>query len=106
MMGRAFKYPYQPVAAHLIPTRRCNLSCTYCNEFDDVSQPVPTPDVLRRVDILAALGASIVTLSGGEPLLHPDLDTIVSAIRQRSCRFGRKEAARLPFPGAIRPPTP
>lgn len=82
-MVRAFKHPYRPVAAHLIPTRRCNLSCTYCNEFDDVSQPVPTSDVLRRVDLLAALGTGIVTLSGGEPLLHPDLDEIVSAIRQR-----------------------
>ncbi len=82
-MVRAFKYPHQPVAAHLIPTRRCNLSCTYCNEFDGVSQPVPTAVVFRRVDRLAALGTSIVTLSGGEPLLHPDLDEIVSAIRQR-----------------------
>ena len=81
-MVRAFKYPYQPVAAHLISTRRCNLSCTYCNEFDDVSQPVPTSDVLRRIDLLAGLGTGIVTLSGGEPLLHPDLDEIVSAIRR------------------------
>ena len=82
-MVRAFKYPYQPVAAHLIPTRRCNLSCTYCNEFDDFSRPVPMSDVLRRVDLLAALGTSIITLSGGEPLLHPDVDTIVSTIRER-----------------------
>lgn len=82
MMVHAFKYPFQPVAAHLIPTRRCNLACAYCNEFDDVSQPLPTSDVLRRVDLLAALGTSIVTLSGGEPLLHPDAETIVSAIRQ------------------------
>lgn len=82
MMVRAFKYPYQPVAAHLIPTRRCNLACTYCNEFDHFSQPVPTSDVLRRVDLLAVLGTSIVTLSGGEPLLHPDVDQIVSRIRR------------------------
>jgi len=33
--------------------------------------------------LLAALGTSIVTLSGGEPLLHPELDEIVSAIRRR-----------------------
>jgi len=82
MMGRAFKDGYRPVAAHLIPTRRCNLSCTYCNEFDAVSPPVPTPEVLRRIDRLAALGTGVVTLSGGEPLLHPDLDQIVSRIRR------------------------
>jgi MoaA/NifB/PqqE/SkfB family radical SAM enzyme len=81
MFISALKSPYQPVAAHLIPIRRCNLACTYCNEYDDHSAPVPTPEVLRRVDRLAALGTSIVTLSGGEPLLHPDVDEIVRRIR-------------------------
>src|SRR5215472_11431072 len=70
-----------PVDAHLIPVRRCNLSCTYCSEFDDFSKPVPTEEVLRRVDMLADLGTSIITISGGEPLLHPDLDLIIRRIR-------------------------
>jgi MoaA/NifB/PqqE/SkfB family radical SAM enzyme len=82
MLVRAFRFPYQPVAAHLIPIRRCNLSCAYCNEYDDRSAPVPTADVMRRVDRLAALGTGIITLSGGEPLLHPDVDTIVGRIRK------------------------
>jgi MoaA/NifB/PqqE/SkfB family radical SAM enzyme len=81
MLIRALRFPYQPVAAHLIPVRRCNLSCGYCNEYDDHSAPVPTADVLRRVDRLAALGTGIITLSGGEPLLHPDLDAIIRRIR-------------------------
>ena len=42
---------------------------------------MPTQDVLARVDRLAALGTGIITLSGGEPLLHPDLDTIIRRIR-------------------------
>jgi MoaA/NifB/PqqE/SkfB family radical SAM enzyme len=83
MLIRALRDPYRPVAAHLIPIRRCNLSCTYCNEYDDRSAPVPTRDVLRRVDRLAALGTGIITLSGGEPLLHPDLDAIVERIRSQ-----------------------
>ena len=29
-----------PMLAHIIPMRRCNLACTYCNEFDDFSKPV------------------------------------------------------------------
>jgi MoaA/NifB/PqqE/SkfB family radical SAM enzyme len=81
MLALAFRFPYRPIAAHLIPIRRCNLSCTYCNEFDDHSAPVPTCDMLRRVDLLAGLGTSIVTLSGGEPLLHPELDEIIRRIR-------------------------
>jgi MoaA/NifB/PqqE/SkfB family radical SAM enzyme len=80
---RAFKSPYQPVAAHLIPIRRCNLSCGYCNEYDDHSRPIPTADVFCRIDRLAALGTGIVTLSGGEPLLHPDVDEIIRRVRGR-----------------------
>src|SRR5918999_310832 len=83
MLARALRFQYRPVAAHLIPIRRCNLSCAYCNEYDDHSSPVPTPDVLRRVDLLAALGTGIVTMSGGEPLLHPDLDQILRHVRSR-----------------------
>src|ERR687888_200613 len=82
MLVNALRFPYRPVLAHLIPIRRCNLACAYCNEYDDHSTPVPTADVLRRIDRLAALGTGIVTLSGGEPLLHPDLDQIVRRIRE------------------------
>ena len=81
MLANAFRYPYRAVAAHLIPIRRCNLSCGYCNEYDDHSEPVPTSDLLRRVDLLADVGTGIVTFSGGEPLLHPDLDVIIRQIR-------------------------
>jgi MoaA/NifB/PqqE/SkfB family radical SAM enzyme len=83
MLIAALKSPYQPVNAHLIPVRRCNLSCAYCNEYDDHSAPVATSDVLHRIDRLAALGTGIITISGGEPLLHPDLDAIIRRIRQR-----------------------
>jgi MoaA/NifB/PqqE/SkfB family radical SAM enzyme len=82
MLARALKFPYRPVAAHLVPMRRCNLSCSYCNEYDDHSPPVATPEVLRRIDRLAALGTGIITISGGEPLLHPGLDAIIIAIRR------------------------
>jgi MoaA/NifB/PqqE/SkfB family radical SAM enzyme len=77
-----------PVMAHLIPIRRCNLSCTYCNEFDDFSKPVPLDTVRERIDKLADLGTSIVTLSGGEPLLHPDLDDIIRRMRRRGVIAG------------------
>ncbi|MGB9072134.1 MAG: radical SAM protein [Terriglobales bacterium] len=72
-----------PLLAHLIPIRRCNLACTYCNEFDNFSKPVPTELMLRRVDKLAELGTSVVTISGGEPMLHPELDAIIHRMPQR-----------------------
>ena len=61
--------------------RFCNLSCAYCNEYDKVSDPVPLDEMLRRIDHLARLGTSIITISGGEPLTHPDLDEIIGRIR-------------------------
>jgi MoaA/NifB/PqqE/SkfB family radical SAM enzyme len=77
-----------PILAHLIPIRRCNLDCGYCNEYDDFSKPVPIATMLERVDHLARLGTTIVTISGGEPLLHPDLDQIISRLRHRGILAG------------------
>ncbi len=77
-----------PVLAHIIPTRRCNLSCTYCNEFDDFSKPVPLEEMYRRIDRLGELGTSVISFSGGEPLLHPDLDLLVRRIRQTGAIAG------------------
>lgn len=74
---------HHPVLVHLIPMRRCNLSCSYCNEYDDVSQPVPLDTVRARVDHLARLGTAVITISGGEPLMHPELDAIIAHIRKR-----------------------
>src|SRR3974390_3326764 len=72
-----------PIMAHIIPIRRCNLSCTYCNEFDDYSNPVPTEVMVSRINRLADLGTGIVTVSGGGPLLPPALDAIIAARPRR-----------------------
>src|ERR1700685_1472458 len=77
-----------PLLAHIIPTRRCNLACTYCNEFDDFSNPVPTNDMFQRIDRLGAMGTAIVTISGGEPLMHPELDAIIARIRKNGIIAG------------------
>ena len=77
-----------PVLAHVIPMRRCNLACGYCNEYDDVSKPVPIETMYQRLDHLADMGTNIITISGGEPLLHPDLDLIVGRIRRRGMIAG------------------
>jgi MoaA/NifB/PqqE/SkfB family radical SAM enzyme len=81
MAARALASTEHPLLAHIIPVRRCNLACTYCNEFDDFSKPVATEEMFRRIDKLGALGTSIVTISGGEPLLHPELDDVIRRIR-------------------------
>src|SRR6516225_5506751 len=87
-IARALVSTEHPLLAHIIPIRRCNLACKYCNEFDDFSKPVPTETMFRRVDKLAELGTSVITISGGEPLLHPELDEIIRRIRKRGMVAG------------------
>jgi MoaA/NifB/PqqE/SkfB family radical SAM enzyme len=83
MVVRALGSARHPVSAQLVVTRRCNLSCSYCNEYDRVSAPVPTAALENRIGRLAEMKTAIITLTGGEPLLHPELDRIISTIRQR-----------------------
>lgn len=83
MIGRGLLSQHHPVLAHIIPIRRCNLSCTYCNEYDDFSEPVPTEVLMDRIDRLADLRTGVVTISGGEPLLHPELEEVIRRIRAR-----------------------
>jgi MoaA/NifB/PqqE/SkfB family radical SAM enzyme len=78
---RALASTNHVVLAHIIPMRRCNLACGYCNEYDHNSKPVSLDVMKRRLDKLAELGTSIVTISGGEPMMHPELDQIISHIR-------------------------
>jgi MoaA/NifB/PqqE/SkfB family radical SAM enzyme len=88
MIAGAFASTDHPLLAHIIPTRRCNLACEYCNEYDDFSKPVSTEAMYQRVDKLASLGTSVITISGGEPLFHPELDEIIHRIRKHGMIAG------------------
>ena len=88
MIGKGLLSTDHPIQVHIIPMRRCNLSCGYCNEYDDFSEPVPLEEMYRRVDKLAALGTTLVTISGGETLLHPQLDEIIRRIRSHGMICG------------------
>src|SRR5437879_12169497 len=83
MIGKALVSTKHPILVHIIPMRQCNLACTYCNEFDDFSKPVPLEEMKKPLDSLARLGTSIITISGGEPLMHPDLDEVIRHMRRR-----------------------
>src|ERR1019366_2193299 len=88
MIAKGLASKRHPILAHLIPIRRCNLSCTYCNEFDNFYKPVALEVMYKRVDLLAALATTVRTLSGGEPLLHPELEEVVRRIRRHGILAG------------------
>ena len=61
-------------------TRRCNLSCVYCRAAaDDLSHPgeLTTGEGRRLLGELARLGRPVVILTGGEPLMRPDILQLV-----------------------------
>src|SRR5882762_1445118 len=86
--ARGLTHTAHPLLVQIIPIRRCNIDCGYCNEYDKVSAPVPADTLKRRIDKLKDLGTSVVAFSGGEPMLHPDLDELIRHIRRRGMMAG------------------
>ncbi|MEZ4266596.1 MAG: radical SAM protein [Myxococcota bacterium] len=78
---------YAPFHVQLVVTRRCNLECGYCNEFDQVSKPVPTEVLKARLDKLMALGTLSVQFTGGEPMLHPEIYELIRYARALGFRL-------------------
>ncbi len=77
-----------PLLVHIVPIRRCNIDCGYCNEYDKVSPPIPFETMCERIDKLAELRTSVVAFSGGEPMLHPQLDALIRRIRDHGMMAG------------------
>jgi cyclic pyranopterin phosphate synthase len=66
----------------LIVTGKCNLDCFYCHNEGQAKEDtfVRMSDLRRVFDALKVGGVDVneVTISGGEPLLHPHLDEIIA----------------------------
>jgi len=73
-----------PLALMLEPLFRCNLACNGCGKID-----YPDPILNQRLSIEECLeavdecGAPIVSIAGGEPLLHKEMPEIVKGIMKR-----------------------
>jgi MoaA/NifB/PqqE/SkfB family radical SAM enzyme len=64
---------YGPWLAQVVVTRRCNLKCGYCTEYDWTSDPAPYDELASRL---------AVCLTGGEPTLHPRLPDLVAEMKR------------------------
>src|SRR6187401_2358580 len=65
MVARGFQSASHPILAQIVPIRRCNLACTYCNEFDKHSPPVALATMRERIDHLARLRTANIEISNG-----------------------------------------
>ena len=69
--------------------RRCNLACQHCYSISaDVDFPgeLSTPHIYTTMDDLKAFGVPVLILSGGEPLLHPDIFAISHRAKAQESR--------------------
>ncbi len=84
LRNKLAKRPYYPFLVEIEPLFACNLSCPGCGKIQH-----PTEILRRRLsvdDVVGAVeesGTPMVSIAGGEPLLHPDMDKIVRALIER-----------------------
>lgn len=75
----------QPLSVHLELTRRCNWRCAFCsNARKPDERTLRAAEWAEVLDDLRSLGTLWVTLTGGEPLAHPDFLEIVRSVRSRA----------------------
>jgi hopanoid biosynthesis associated radical SAM protein HpnH len=73
-----------PLVVELEPLFACNLACAGCGKIQH-----PEPVLRRRMPVEQAIGAieecgaPMVSIAGGEPLIHPEIDVIVSELIAR-----------------------
>lgn len=69
----------------LAVTNRCMFNCWHCYNAGRSQQDLPVETLRSVVGELQELGAVMVTLTGGEPLLRDDLEEIVGLFDERCC---------------------
>jgi MoaA/NifB/PqqE/SkfB family radical SAM enzyme len=74
--------PGKPLTLLFLVNRGCNLCCSFCTLWDTPAN-VPLDRAVALLDEAVAIGTRTVVLTGGEPLLHPDLPAIVRAAKAR-----------------------
>jgi 12,18-didecarboxysiroheme deacetylase len=70
-------------------TRRCNLKCVHCYAHaknQRFGNELTTVEGRALIDDLAAFGAPVLLLSGGEPLIRPDLPELAAYAVERGMR--------------------
>jgi MoaA/NifB/PqqE/SkfB family radical SAM enzyme len=74
-----------PVVTNFAVTSKCPCKCWHCSfSGRDKANELSLEELKRAVSDVQDLGASVIGLTGGEPLLRPDLEEIISCIGERS----------------------
>jgi len=66
-----------PLAVTFVITYRCNLRCSYCNMWNIKDREMTAEEIFSMVDQFANMGTRRFGITGGEPLLRPDIKEII-----------------------------
>jgi len=83
----AFRQPRRPLLFSYYVTHRCSLACRYCSDGrgrpfkDDVVDELPTDQARKLIDLLRR-DCDTLDITGGEPMLRPDLENLLAYARQ------------------------
>jgi MoaA/NifB/PqqE/SkfB family radical SAM enzyme len=79
-----FVTPGKPHHAQWLITRKCNYRCVGCNVWKEQDQrELSTEEVKKGLDILKKMGIVELVISGGDPLLRPDIAEILDYASDR-----------------------
>lgn len=78
-------FPFTPKIAGWELTRRCNYRCIHCGTSCGAPREdeMTLEEAYKMIDDLGELGCQILTLSGGEPLMHPHWDKFAIRLKER-----------------------
>jgi len=66
-----------PVLCNYYVTYRCNATCSFCDIWEKPSPYVRPENVKQNLLALKKLGVKVIDFTGGEPLLHQQLDELL-----------------------------
>jgi MoaA/NifB/PqqE/SkfB family radical SAM enzyme len=74
----------RPYQLNLAVTHKCHFNCSHCSRTYRVGEELSTQRLVELVKELQDFGICLIALTGGEPLLRPDLEQIVKSIDERA----------------------
>jgi MoaA/NifB/PqqE/SkfB family radical SAM enzyme len=72
----------KPVLCNYYVTYRCNASCYFCDIWEKPSPYIKKEDVAQNLKDLKKLGVKVIDFTGGEPLLHNEIDVFLKIAKE------------------------
>lgn len=73
---------HRPVLCNYYVTYRCNAACSFCDIWEKPSPYVTLENVRENLRDLKKLGVKVIDFTGGEPLLHRQIDIFLKEAKQ------------------------